>query len=55
MLSLLICPGCRRSQDTSTAPQIIKTSNGLEMVVIPAGWFEMGSAKGAPDEAPADP
>ena len=52
MLSLLICPGCRRAQDTGTAPQVIKTSSGLEMVVIPAGWFEMGSAKGAPDEAP---
>ncbi len=52
MLSLLICPGCRRAQDTGTAPQVIKTSTGLEMVAIPAGWFEMGSAKGEPDEAP---
>jgi formylglycine-generating enzyme required for sulfatase activity len=53
MLFLLICPGCRRSQNMGTAPQVIKTSSGLEMVVIPAGWFEMGSAKGAPDETPA--
>ncbi len=52
MLSLLLCPGCRRSQDTGTAPQVIKTSSGLDMVAIPAGWFEMGSAQGAPDEAP---
>jgi sulfatase modifying factor 1 len=52
MLSLLLCLGCRRTQDTGPAPQVIKTSSGLEMVVIPAGWFEMGSAKGAPDEAP---
>jgi sulfatase modifying factor 1 len=52
ILSLLICPGCRRSQDTGTGPQVIKTGSGLEMVVVPAGWFEMGSAKGAPDEAP---
>ena len=51
-LSLLICPGCRRAQDTGPAPQVIKTSSGLEMVALPGGWFEMGSAKGGPDEAP---
>jgi len=52
MLSVLICPGCRRSQDTRGAPEVIKTKSGLEMVVIPAGWFEMGNVKGAPDESP---
>ncbi len=51
-LSLLICPGCRRAQDTAAAPPVIKTGSGLEMVVIPAGWFEMGSTKGGPDEVP---
>ncbi len=52
LLSLLICPGCRRAQDTAPPPQVIKTSSGLEMVALPGGWFEMGSAKRAPDEAP---
>lgn len=52
-LSLLICPGCRRTQDMGTAPQVIKTSSGFEMVIIPAGRFEMGNAKGASNEAPA--
>jgi len=52
MLSLLISPGCRRSEGPGGAPEVIQTKSGLQMVVIPAGWFEMGSAKGAPDEAP---
>ena len=52
ILSSLICPGCRRSQDTGDASAVIKTNSGLEMVVIPTGWFEMGSAKGTPDESP---
>jgi len=45
--------GCRRSEQTGSKPPVFKTKTGIEMVVIPAGWFEMGSAKGAPDEAPA--
>jgi len=52
ILSLLICPGCRRTENTGGESKVIQTKSGLEMVVIPAGWFEMGSAKGSPDEAP---
>ena len=52
ILSLLICPGCRRAESTGGDSKVVKTKSGLEMVVIPAGWFEMGSAKGTPDEAP---
>jgi acetoin utilization deacetylase AcuC-like enzyme/formylglycine-generating enzyme required for sulfatase activity len=52
MLSLLICPGCRRSQDAGGAPEVIKTKSGLEMVIIRAGWFGMGNPKGTPDESP---
>jgi len=44
--------GCRRSEDTSNQPQVIKTQTGIEMVVLPGGWFEMGSTKGGPDESP---
>jgi formylglycine-generating enzyme required for sulfatase activity len=34
------------------AHQIISTASGIEMVVIPAGFFEMGSSRGRADEKP---
>jgi acetoin utilization deacetylase AcuC-like enzyme/formylglycine-generating enzyme required for sulfatase activity len=49
---LALHPGCRRSEDTGNVPEVVKTKSGLEMVVIPGGWFEMGSNKGTPDESP---
>ncbi len=49
---LLIIPGCRRVRDTNGKPEIIKTQTGVEMVIIPGGWFEMGSTNGEPDELP---
>jgi len=52
MLSLPIGSGCRRAENATTESKAIVTKSGLEMVVIPAGWFEMGNAKGSPDEAP---
>lgn len=52
LLLLPIDSGCRRSEGTSPAPQSMTTKSGIEMAVIPAGWFEMGSQKGAPDESP---
>ncbi|MFQ5809880.1 MAG: hypothetical protein ACE5JM_09700, partial [Armatimonadota bacterium] len=33
-------------------PPVMKTKGGAEMVLIPAGWFEMGSSSGQADEAP---
>ncbi|MBN2181901.1 MAG: SUMF1/EgtB/PvdO family nonheme iron enzyme [Sedimentisphaerales bacterium] len=33
-------------------PEVITTKTGIEMVVIPEGWFEMGGEKGEPDERP---
>jgi acetoin utilization deacetylase AcuC-like enzyme/formylglycine-generating enzyme required for sulfatase activity len=53
LLSILafIC-GCRRAKETVGVPRIIKTKTGIEMVVIPGGWFEMGNSKDAPDESP---
>jgi len=44
--------GCRRDKESTPEPEIIKTKTGIEMVAIPAGWFEMGNDKGAPDESP---
>jgi acetoin utilization deacetylase AcuC-like enzyme/formylglycine-generating enzyme required for sulfatase activity len=38
--------------DKTKAPEIIKTKTGMEMVMIPAGQFEMGSSGGEADESP---
>jgi acetoin utilization deacetylase AcuC-like enzyme/formylglycine-generating enzyme required for sulfatase activity len=55
ILALLVLAGCRRQGPTATTatPQTMTTQSGIEMVLIPAGTFEMGSDKGTPDEAPA--
>ncbi len=47
-----IYPGCRRTEDTGSTPDVITTQSDLEMVAIPGGWFEMGSSKGGDDESP---
>ncbi|MHC4316041.1 MAG: SUMF1/EgtB/PvdO family nonheme iron enzyme, partial [Planctomycetota bacterium] len=52
LLILSIPSGCRHAKDAAVAPQVVKTKTGIEMVVIPAGSFEMGSGKGASDESP---
>ncbi len=52
LLILLTICGCRRTKDTNNKPEVIKTKTGIEMVVIPGGWFEMGSNNGEPDELP---
>ena len=52
LLTLAIISGCRRAKETTSVPQVIKTKTGIEMVVIPGGWFEMGSKTGASDESP---
>lgn len=44
--------GCQRTEEASKAPERRTTASGVEMVVIPEGWFEMGSAKGQSDESP---
>ena len=44
--------GCRRSGDTDSQPQVIKTKAGIDMIAIPGGWFEMGSESGGSDESP---
>jgi formylglycine-generating enzyme required for sulfatase activity len=46
--------GCNNNKPavTTSAPKTITTKSGIEMVVIPAGFFEMGSKTGRPDEKP---
>jgi len=44
--------GCQRSGVPAEAPPTITTKSGIEMVVIPAGAFEMGSRAGREDERP---
>jgi acetoin utilization deacetylase AcuC-like enzyme/formylglycine-generating enzyme required for sulfatase activity len=39
-------------EDVGVEPRTIKTSSGIEMVVIVGDWFEMGSAAGPADEMP---
>ena len=39
--------------DAPAPLKIVTSASGAEMVLIPAGWFEMGSARGKADEAPA--
>lgn len=55
LLALLLC-SCRQSHEPgaeSTPAGAITTPSGVEMVLIPGGWFEMGSAQsGEPDETP---
>jgi acetoin utilization deacetylase AcuC-like enzyme/formylglycine-generating enzyme required for sulfatase activity len=45
--------GCTRTDNPQQESKVIKTKSGVEMVVIPAGLFEMGDDKGSPDEKPA--
>ena len=54
VLVLALLTGCRRQggPTTSTVPQVMTTKSGIEMVLVPAGTFDMGSDKGTADEAP---
>ncbi len=55
VLAVVLASGCRKvgpSTDAPAAPEAITTKSGIEMVRIPAGWFEMGSRNGQPDESP---
>ena len=49
---LPVVSGCRRTEEPDSVPDIITTKTGVEMVVIPGGWFEMGSDDGPSDESP---
>jgi len=48
-----LAPGCRKKGGgRPVRPTVITTKTGVEMVRVPGGWFAMGSAAGAADEAP---
>ena len=54
---LLMCMGCEAGEVDGPAPEsrtlpTITTASGVEMVLLPAGEFTMGSAKGKDDERP---
>ena len=54
-LALVLCPACgeREPPAASPAPPVITTQGGVEMVLLPGGWFEMGSDAGDQvDETP---
>jgi len=50
---LALTTSCERTDNTpSRTPDVVTTKTGIEMVLIPAGWLEMGDAGGDPDERP---
>jgi len=54
-MATLLVMGCQKTQTptaTEKTPQIITTRGGVEMVLIPAGRFPMGSRNGQEDELP---
>jgi formylglycine-generating enzyme required for sulfatase activity len=59
MLSLVgwACSGCSSDRNggpprVAQTPPTVTTKSGIEMVVIPAGYFEMGSRSGRDEEQP---
>jgi formylglycine-generating enzyme required for sulfatase activity len=56
LFGAITCIGCGTGGNSSTAvpmPETITTHSGIEMVVIPAGTFTMGSRHGPDNERPA--
>jgi formylglycine-generating enzyme required for sulfatase activity len=51
-VSLLLLPWLIPFPPAQQAPEIVRTKSGIEMVLIPAGSFQMGSSHGRPGEAP---
>jgi formylglycine-generating enzyme required for sulfatase activity len=51
-LAAVSCRSAEEAATDSAVPEIIKTKSGMEMVLIPAGRFQMGSAGGKEDESP---
>jgi len=55
MLMVLLGLCCKKSEEPisgCTAPEVVTTKSGLEMVLVPAGRFEMGSHSGQTDQSP---
>jgi formylglycine-generating enzyme required for sulfatase activity len=57
LCAALVMAGCTNNAEKPAvqveAPKTIATKSGMDMVVIPAGSFEMGSKRGQADEKPA--
>jgi len=51
-LTLFALSGVSCEKKGKEAPQIVNTETGIQMVVIPSGWFQMGSTRGEADESP---
>ena len=47
------CENAAKDGPAPAAPEVVVTKSGIEMVVIPAGRFQMGSDSGKEDESPA--
>ncbi len=52
IIILIVFSGCRKVNEPAKTPEVITTKSGVKMVVVPAGWFQMGSKKGQSDESP---
>jgi formylglycine-generating enzyme required for sulfatase activity len=50
--AILALLGCNGASDEAKMPPTITTKSGVEMIVIPAGTFRMGSDHGRPEEGP---
>jgi acetoin utilization deacetylase AcuC-like enzyme/formylglycine-generating enzyme required for sulfatase activity len=46
------CQKAGSSRATAKTPTAVRTKSGIEMVLIPGGWFRMGSKWGKADESP---
>jgi formylglycine-generating enzyme required for sulfatase activity len=51
-MSLAGCGGEPTGEPQHTLAPATTTASGVRMVPVPAGWFQMGSADGRPDEQP---
>jgi formylglycine-generating enzyme required for sulfatase activity len=51
---LFVFSGCNNNKPAANVetPKTITTKSGIDMIVVPAGYFEMGNARGHNDEKP---
>ncbi len=51
-IASVLMAGCQQKPKETQSAEVVTTDSGVEMVVIPAGSFRMGSDQGMPDEKP---
>ena len=49
---VLAAASCRKAQDAPQPQIVFVTAGGVDMVLVPAGTFRMGSTQGQPDQQP---